>query len=278
MGIRGGYCSFPGAIGSDTAGQATAAGAAGQAGCWAPGLLSLTAAGGVTDRRAGSARPAQANRHYGQANRDHDSGSDAPGGRNGRHCQQQGDGGGGEGGGSHGRAATSAAFQDPVSRRSGASRGRRPGLEAQPGGRVPRLAAGPGQPVQQLTSRARAGHHHHRGPRPGDPLQLLPGALGDGFPGGGVVDRFGHQGASRGTAGPGPGRQGSAAQQIRRSAAQQGPGRIPSGGPVLGVAGLLPRESAPQQPAAKAERAAAGVRGLGWGFFFPYRGFLYGRF
>jgi hypothetical protein len=53
------------------------------------------------------------------------------------------------------------------------------------------LAAEPGQPVQQLTIRARAGHLHHRGPRPGDPLQLLPGALGDGFPGGGVVDRFG---------------------------------------------------------------------------------------
>ena len=53
----------------------------------------------------------------------------------------------------------------------------RPGLEAQPGGRVPRLAAGPGQPIQQLTSGARAGHHHHRGPRPGDPLQLLPGAI-----------------------------------------------------------------------------------------------------
>ena len=55
-------------------------------------LLSVTAAGGVSDRRAGSARPAQANRHYGQGNRDHDSGSDAPGGRNGCHCQQQGNG------------------------------------------------------------------------------------------------------------------------------------------------------------------------------------------
>jgi hypothetical protein len=32
---------------------------------------------------------------------------------------------------------------------------------------------------------------HHRDPRPGDPLQRLPGALGDGFPCGGVVDRFG---------------------------------------------------------------------------------------
>lgn len=74
-----------------------------------PVLLSVTAAGGVSDRRAGSARPAQANRYYGQGNRDHDSGSDAPGGRNGRHCQQQGNGRGGEGGGSHGWAATSTA-------------------------------------------------------------------------------------------------------------------------------------------------------------------------
>jgi hypothetical protein len=34
---------------------------------------------------------------------------------------------------------------------------------------------------------------HHGGPRPGDPLQLLPGALGDGFPGGGGVDQFWHR-------------------------------------------------------------------------------------
>jgi hypothetical protein len=68
-------------------------------------------------------------------------------------------------------------FPRSVSRRSG-SRGRRPRLEAQPGGRVPGLAAGLGQPIQQLTSRARAGHHHHGGPRPGDPLQLLAGAQG----------------------------------------------------------------------------------------------------
>ena len=124
-----------------------------------PVLLSVTAAGGVSDRRAGSARPAQANRHYGQGNRDHDSGSDAPGGRNGRHCQQQGNGRGGEGGGSHGWAATSTTpFRFRV----------HPSI----------FVTGPGQPIQQLTSRARAGHHHHGGPRPGDPLQLLAGAQG----------------------------------------------------------------------------------------------------
>ena len=39
------------------------------------------------------------------------------------------------------------------------------------------FVTGPGQPVQQLTSRARAGHHHHRGPGPGDPLQLLTAAI-----------------------------------------------------------------------------------------------------
>jgi hypothetical protein len=76
----------------------------------------------------------------------------------------------------------------------------------------------------------------------------------------------------------GPGRQGSADQQIRRSAAQQGPGRSPAGGPWAGLAGLLPRESPPRRPAARAERAAAGVHGLGWGFFPPYRIYLYGRF
>jgi len=92
---------------------------------------------------------------------------------------------GGRGGREPWKGCNFRSFPGPVSRRSGS---RRPGLEAQPGGGVPRLAAGPGQPIQQLTSRARAGHHHHRGPRPGDPLQLLPGAQGDGFPGGGVVE------------------------------------------------------------------------------------------
>jgi hypothetical protein len=64
---------------------------------------------GVNGPRVVSFPPAQG--IHSQANRDHNSGSDAPGGRNGRHCQQQSDGGGGEGGGSHGWAATSAAFR-----------------------------------------------------------------------------------------------------------------------------------------------------------------------
>ena len=73
-------------------------------------------------------------------------------------------------------------------------------LKVQPIGRVPPLAAAPGTHIQQLTSRAGAVHHHYGGPRPGDPLQMLPRAQGDGFRGDGMADRFvvGHQD----TAGP----------------------------------------------------------------------------
>jgi hypothetical protein len=76
---------------------------------------------------------------------------------------------------------------------------RRPGLEAQPIGRVPGLAAGPGQPMHQLSSGSGVGLHHHGGAGPGDPLQLFDGGQGDAL--------------------------GCRDQQIRRSVAQQhGPG------------------------------------------------------
>ena len=199
MGIRGGYCSFPGAIGSDTAGQATAAGAAGQAGCWAPGLLSLTAAGGVTDRGQGSKRNPAAGFHVWQLGR--------------------------------------------ASRYTSSPAGP---------GRVTTTTGAPGQAIRCSCS---------PGPRVmGSPVAGWLIGSGSGIR------------AQQGQA------LGGRDQQIRRSADQQGPGRSPCDGPGMGAAGLLPRGSAPQQPAARVGRAAAGVHGLGWGFFPPYRVYLYGRF
>lgn len=66
-------------------------------------------------------------------------------------------------------------------------------------------------------------------------------------------------------------------EQIRRSAAQPGPGRSPWNGHGLGAGGLQPMESAPRPPVASAIRAAAAGHGLAWGFFPPYKVSLYGE-
>ena len=87
----------------------------------------------------------------------------------------------------------------------------------------------------------------------------------------------------RGTGGPfasaqkGWKRKNPSSEQIRQSAAPQGPGRSPSDDRGLGAEDLQPMESAPRPPVASAIRAAAAGHGRAWGFFPPYKVSLYGE-